>query len=55
MGEYAELLIEGGQCSGGCGVMFEEQHGYPVLCKSCWKQATPEQRKTVQRARNKEL
>lgn len=55
MGEYSEMLIEGEQCSGGCGVMFEEGHGYPVLCKECWANASKEERKAYQRARNKEL
>jgi len=22
-----------------CGVYFEKEHGYPVLCNDCWKRA----------------
>ena len=35
MGEIAEDMIEGETCSH-CGCFFEEAHGYPVICKSCW-------------------
>ena len=35
MGEIADDIIEGFQCSW-CGVCFEEEHGYPVVCSSCW-------------------
>ena len=35
MGELSDLMIEGETCSL-CGIMFEEAHGYPVACESCW-------------------
>ena len=35
MGQIADDLICGFQCSG-CGVCFEGQHGYPVLCTDCY-------------------
>lgn len=36
MGEIANDMIDGGSCSW-CGTYFEEEHGYPVVCKSCSK------------------
>ena len=36
MGEIAEDMIDGACCSE-CGVYFELEHGYPVLCEECWK------------------
>lgn len=36
MGEIAEDMIDGHCCSY-CGVYFEQEHGYPVLCDSCWE------------------
>jgi hypothetical protein len=41
MGETADDLISGRACSW-CGVYFEEEHGYPVLCDSCFKKALKE-------------
>ena len=38
MGEIANDIINGLMCSD-CGVYFDEEHGYPVLCDSCWQQA----------------
>lgn len=35
MGEIADDMACGLCCSE-CGVYFEEEHGYPVLCNSCW-------------------
>lgn len=35
MGEMADDMIEGYSCSG-CGIYFEEDHGYPVKCGDCW-------------------
>lgn len=35
MGEIADSMIEGETCSF-CGVMFENPHGYPIACQSCW-------------------
>ena len=34
MGDMADLAINGETCSW-CGIFFEEDHGYPVLCESC--------------------
>ncbi len=34
----AEDVVNGFSCSW-CGVYFEDEHGYPVLCDSCWKDA----------------
>jgi len=38
MGEIAEDTISGLKCSW-CGVYFENEHYYPVACKSCWEDA----------------
>ena len=29
--------IVAGLCCKECGVYFEEEHGYPVLCITCWE------------------
>ncbi len=34
----AEDVVNGLSCSW-CGVYFEDEHGYPVLCLSCWEDA----------------
>ena len=36
MGEVADDIIEG-RCCSHCGTYFVEEHGYPVLCKDCFK------------------
>jgi len=36
MGEIADDMINGACCSL-CGVYFEEEHGYPVVCESCYE------------------
>ena len=36
MGELADDMIEGLSCSW-CGIYFEEAHGYPVVCETCWE------------------
>ena len=36
MGEIADDMIDGASCSL-CGVYFEKEHGYPVLCTGCWE------------------
>jgi hypothetical protein len=35
MGEIADDMIEGACCAL-CGECFEEEHGYPVACATCW-------------------
>lgn len=35
MGEIAEDIMEGACCAL-CGIYFEQEHGYPVACSSCW-------------------
>ena len=35
MSAIADDMLNGWQCSL-CGVCFEEEHGYPVVCRSCW-------------------
>ena len=40
MGELANDKMNGLSCYY-CGVYFEKEHGYPVLCKSCWDDFIP--------------
>ena len=56
MREIADDMINGSSCSW-CGVYFEREHSYPVVCKSCWKDSTEEERKgsMVQKAIEKEI
>jgi len=35
MSEIANDMVAGACCCL-CGVYFEEENGYPVLCRSCW-------------------
>jgi len=37
----AQDKVDGFSCSW-CGVYFEDEHGFPVLCNSCWKDAINE-------------
>lgn len=61
MGDIADDIICGFQCSG-CGVCFEDEHGFPVLCVSCYRDwylrtdsaKVPKNQRT-QQATNKEL
>lgn len=52
MGEIADDMISGFSCSG-CGVYFEEEHGFPVLCEDCFKDDRGET--GLPKAANKEL
>ncbi len=36
MGEIANGIIDGLACSW-CGIYFEKEHGFPVICRSCFK------------------
>ena len=54
MGELADDLMEG-RCCEWCGIYFEADHGYPVICRGCFAEATPEERNGVQRATINEL
>lgn len=49
MGEIADDMINGFCCSY-CGIYFEEEHGFPVLCKSCYEKTAG-----IQKAYIKEL
>jgi hypothetical protein len=35
MGEIADDFVNGACCAL-CGVYFQGEHGYPVLCRKCW-------------------
>lgn len=37
MGQIADMIVNGEMCSH-CGICFEEEHGYPVLCDNCFKE-----------------
>jgi len=54
MGQIADDMIDGFCCSH-CGTYFEEEHGYPVLCKSCYESETEEERAGIQKAHIKEF
>ncbi len=54
MGEIAEAMVDGANCAH-CGVFFAEDHGYPVLCCKCYREATKAQRDGLQRAIHSEL
>lgn len=54
MGEIAQDLVNGACCSY-CGKYFEQDHGYPVLCKKCWKSAAVEERKEFVETKFKEI
>lgn len=43
MGEIADDIIDGACCAL-CGVYFEEEHGYPVLCSDCYKDSDDKDR-----------
>ena len=49
MGELADSIIDG-ECCELCGMYFEDAHGYPVICKDCWKDLTKLERKGHQQA-----
>jgi len=49
MGEIADDVISGAACSW-CGVYFTEEHGYPVICKGCWRGSEPEERADMNKA-----
>ena len=53
-GEIANDYIEGACCSG-CMCYFEEEHGYPVLCKACWDEYSKKEREGYSLAIYKEL
>jgi len=36
MGEIADDMLSGLCCSL-CGIYFEDEHGYPVVCEDCWE------------------
>jgi hypothetical protein len=50
MGEIADMLINGEQCSH-CGVCFHGEHGYPVLCRDCFKDDMQGRKKRVKMKR----
>ena len=54
MGEIADDMVDGLCCSH-CGIYFQEEHGYPVLCHRCYDNETKEERAGIQRAIMKEL
>lgn len=55
-GVIAGDIISGFKCSW-CGVYFEKEHGYPVVCDSCWEDSSKKEREKsrIQKAIYKEL
>jgi hypothetical protein len=55
MGQVADDMIRGLACSS-CGMFFVDgkndpvEHGYPVLCRDCWEELKPHERKGQQKA-----
>lgn len=54
MGDIANDVLNGFQCSH-CGVIFKKEHGYPVLCKSCYDDVKEEERAGLSKAQIKEI
>lgn len=54
MGKIADEVMQGEQCEL-CGVMFEEPHGFPVVCKDCYRELTKDEKKQYIRATKEEL
>lgn len=54
MGQIADDMIDGHCCSL-CGLYFVKKHGYPVVCKDCWKELSKKEKKMYQLAKYKEL
>lgn len=56
MGQIADDIRIGFQCSN-CGVCFEKEHDYPVLCEDCYADELKETGRTpdVPKATNPEL
>lgn len=49
MGEISEMIQDGILCEW-CGVYTGGDHGHPVLCQSCYDNASPSEREGHQRA-----
>jgi len=54
MGEIMDDMFDGQSCSH-CGIYFENDHGYPVLCASCYYSITEEERAGLSKAYEKEI
>jgi hypothetical protein len=54
MGEIADDMIDGACCSL-CGVYFEEEHGYPVLCTDCYEDCTDDEKQGYSKTEHDEL
>lgn len=54
MGDLSEDVIDG-LCCEICGIYFTDEHGFPVVCKSCWKEMSIYERKERIKATNDEL
>lgn len=52
MGEIADDMVNGASCSH-CGMYFKQDHGYPVLCHSCFDGQTTGARAGLQQATEK--
>jgi len=52
MGDMANDIVQGWCCEWCC-MFFKREHGYPVICDSCWEDATKEEKELVTRATEK--
>ena len=46
MGDVADDIMDGASCAL-CGQYFEEEHGYPVVCRECWEPSCGYQKTTI--------
>lgn len=54
MGQLADDMVNGYSCTL-CGVYFEDEHGYPVVCQSCYDDLSKAEKIDYKLATNDEL
>ena len=54
MGDIADDVVNGACCMD-CATYFVKEHGYPILCRLCWKELSPRERHNTSKATHKEL
>jgi len=54
MGQLADDMVNGLSCSE-CGIYFEKEHGYPVLCKDCFEDIDQDDKCFLPKATEEEL
>ena len=59
MQQVTNDVLDGAECSH-CSVTFTDKkgravaHGHPVLCKPCWREASRDERRGMQKAKHEE-